>query len=246
MAELQTIAAAIREDVGKGASRRLRRDGRVPAVLYGGGRDPLSLTVEHRQIVHESEQESFYSSILELQVADGRTQQVVLRDMQRHPFKRQILHLDFQRVTETEILKIAVPLHFVNEQESEAGRKAGVVIQHLVTEVEVAALPKDLPEYLEVDLSDLTPGGSVMLEDVKLPKGVEIPALVSAEEPVMVANAIHVSADQGTGAAAAAEAEALAEAEAAGMDEEEAAAAAAAPGESAEGEPEQEEGESES
>ena len=218
MADLQTIAAAIREDVGKGASRRLRRTGKVPAVLYGGDRDPVSLTVEHKQLLHESEQESFYSSILELSVDDGRTQQVVLRDMQRHPFKQQILHVDFLRVDEKEILRISIPLHFVGEDGSPAGKASGVVIQHLMNEVEVAALPKDLPEFLEVDLSNLDAGKAVMLADIVLPEGVEIPMLATSDAPVMVANAIHISESQGTGAAAAAEAEALAEAEAAGLD----------------------------
>jgi large subunit ribosomal protein L25 len=177
MAELQTIAAAIREDVGKGASRRLRRTGKVPAVLYGGHREPVALTVEHRQVLHEAAFEAFYSSILELQVEDGRTQQVVLRDMQRHPFKQKILHLDFQRVSATEVLRISVPVHFVGEDESPAGRASGVVVQHLMTEIEISALPKDLPEFLEVDLSELDAGDSVMLADVKLPEGVAIPAL---------------------------------------------------------------------
>ena len=219
MANLQTIAAAIRKDVGKGASRRLRQTGKVPAVLYGGDREPVALTVEHKQILHEAELESFYSSILELSVDDGRTQQVVLRDMQRHPFKQQILHLDFMRVSATEVLRISLPLHFVGAEASPAGKASGVVVQHLMNEVEIAALPKDLPEYLEVDLSELAAGGAVMLDEIALPEGVEIPMLATAESPVMVANAIHISESQGTGAAAAAEAEALAEAEAAGLEE---------------------------
>jgi len=218
MANLQTIAAAIREDVGKGASRRLRHAGLVPAVLYGGDREPVSLTVEHRQVVHEAQHEAFYSSVLELQVEDGRKQQVVLRDIQRHPFKRQILHLDFQRVSASEVLRISLPVHFVGETESPAGRASGVVIQHLMTEVEVAALPRHLPEYLEVDLSRLAAGDAVMLDDIPLPEGVQIPMLASTDESIMVANAIRISESQGTGAAAAAEAEALAEAQAAGLD----------------------------
>ncbi len=242
MAELQTIAAAIREDVGKGASRRLRRTGLVPAVLYGSDRDPVALTVEHRQVLHESAQESFYSSIMELQVDDGRTQQVILRDMQRHPFKQQILHLDFQRVSADEVLRISVPVHFVGEKNSPAGRASGVVVQHLMNEIEVAALPKNLPEFLEVDLSNLDAGDAVMLTDVSLPEGVEIPVLATTDENIMVANAVHVSESQGTGAAAAADAEALAEAEAAGLDVSEGAEAAA---EDEEGEAEAEEGDTE-
>ncbi len=211
MSDNNTIAAKIREDVGKGASRRLRKAGLIPAVIYGGEKEAVALTLEHRELLHATESESFFSSIQEIKVGDGRRQQVVVRDMQRHPFKQLIMHLDFMRVSATEELRISLPLHFVGVEESPAGRTAGVVIQNLVTEVEIAAMPKDLPEFLEVDLSELDAGDAVMLADVKLPKGVTISALTDDEETnVMVANAIHISEDQGTGAAAAAEAEALA------------------------------------
>ncbi|NIM69762.1 MAG: 50S ribosomal protein L25/general stress protein Ctc [Xanthomonadales bacterium] len=214
MSDNQAITAEIRTDKGKGASRRLRREGRIPAVLYGGGDEPVALTLAQREIQHAAQKESFYSSIQEIRLADGRSQQVVVRDLQRHPFKTQILHLDFQRVSAAEVLRILVPLHFVGEQDSPAGKTSGVVIQHQVTEVEIAALPKDLPEFLEVDLSFMEPGAAVMLSEVRLPEGVEIPALaVSKDGDTMVANAIHISESQGTGAAAAAEAEAEALAE---------------------------------
>jgi large subunit ribosomal protein L25 len=211
MAELHTISAEIRADAGKRASRRLRRNGQIPAVLYGADRDPVSLTLDHMSVLHAAEHESFYSSILEIQVGDGRSQRVVVRDMQRHPYKQQIMHLDFMRVSESEVLRISVPLHFVGEDKSAAGKTSGVVIQHLVTELEIAALPKDLPEYLDVDLSELDAGDSVMLSDIRLPEGVEIVAQTAAGvTDSMVAKAIHISETQGTGAAAAAEAEALA------------------------------------
>jgi len=210
MSEKTTIVAEIREDVGKGASRRLRRNGKVPAVIYGGHRDPVALTLEQRELLHEAENESFYASILEIQVADGRTQQAVVRDMQRHPFKPIIMHIDFMRVSAEEVLRMSVPLHFVGEEKSPAGKASGVVIQHQVTDVEIAALPKDLPEFLSVDLSKMDAGDVVMLSDIVLPEGVTIPALTGAGEhhDMPVANAVHVKADQGTGAAAAAEAEA--------------------------------------
>jgi len=210
MSEKTTIVAEIREDVGKGASRRLRRNGKVPAVIYGGHRDPVALTLEQRQLLHEAENEAFYASILEIQVADGRTQQAVVRDMQRHPYKPVIMHIDFMRVSAEEILRMSVPLHFVGEERSPAGKASGVVIQHQVTEVEIAALPKDLPEFLSVDLSKMDAGDVVMLSDIVLPEGVAITALSGAGEhhDMPVANAVHVKADQGTGAAAAAEAEA--------------------------------------
>jgi large subunit ribosomal protein L25 len=216
MSDFHKLSADIRDDVGKGASRRLRREGRIPAVIYGGEKDPLSLTLEHREVWHAASNEAFFSSILEITVADGRSQQVVIRDLQRHPFKSAIMHVDFMRVSDKEELRISVPLHFVGEEASPAGREAGVVIQHQLTDVEVAALPKDLPEYLEVDLSALEPGSAIMLADITLPAGVTIPALTDDEETnLMVANAIHISESQGTGAAAAAEEEA-AELEAAG------------------------------
>ena len=215
MTDFTTLAADIREDVGKGASRRLRHAGRIPAVIYGGEKDPVALTLEHREVWHASENEAFFSSILEIRVGDGRKQKVVVRDLQRHPFKSQIMHMDFMRVSDKEVLRISLPLHFVGEEESPAGKASGTVIQHQLTEVEVAALPSDLPEFLEVDLSGLEEGGSIMLADIVLPKGVEITSLTDDEESnVMVANAIHISEDQGTGAAAAAEAEAAAAEEA--------------------------------
>jgi len=218
MTDFQTLSADIREDVGKGASRRLRHAGRIPAVIYGGDKDPVSLTLEHREVWHAAESEAFFSSILEIKVGDGRSQQVVVRDLQRHPFKAWIMHMDFMRVSATEELRISVPLHFVGEEMSEAGREAGVVIQHQVTDIEVAAMPKNLPEYIEVDLSGLEPGGAVMLSDVVLPEGVTIPSLTDDEDSnLMVANAIHIREDQGEGVAAAEEAEA-AEAEALGED----------------------------
>jgi large subunit ribosomal protein L25 len=228
MTDFQTLSADIREDVGKGASRRLRHAGRVPAVIYGGEKDPVALTLEHREVWHAAENEAFFSSILEIRVGDGRTQQVVIRDMQRHPFKPAIMHVDFMRISEKEELRISLPLHFVGEDQGPAGKEAGVVIQHQLTEVEISALPKDLPEYIEVDLSALEPGGAIMLADLTVPEGVTLLSLTEDEESnVMVANAVHISESQGTGAAAAAEAEAEA-AEAAGEEAPEADAEAEA------------------
>ena len=215
MTDSNVINAEIREDVGKGASRRLRHQGKVPAVIYGGQKDPATLTLEHDPLMHAASNESFYSSILEIRVADGRTQKVVVRDVHHHPFRMQIMHMDFMRVSAEEILKISVPIHYTNEEESDAGKASGVIIQHLVTEVEIAALPANLPEYLSVDLTELDDGGVVMLSEVKLPEGVEIPALTGEDDDVMIANTVHVKESQGTGAAAAEDA-AEAELEAAG------------------------------
>jgi large subunit ribosomal protein L25 len=207
MTESYILDAENREDVGKGASRRLRHQGKIPAVLYGGKKKPATLTLGHAQLLRAAEHESFYSSILEVKVDDGRSQKVVVRDVQHHPYKPQILHLDLLRVSADEILRMSVPVHYTGEDRSEAGKTSGVVIQHLVTEVEIAALPGNLPEYLDVDLSALEAGGVVMLSDIKLPEGVEILALAGNDpDDTMIANTVHIKESQGTGAAAAEEA----------------------------------------
>ncbi|MDP6417022.1 MAG: 50S ribosomal protein L25/general stress protein Ctc, partial [Gammaproteobacteria bacterium] len=213
MTDSNTILAEIRADVGKGASRRLRHKGKIPAVLYGGRKDPVTLTLDHDVLMHAARRESFYSSILEITVGDGRRQKVIVRDVHHHPFKQQIMHFDFMRVSADDVLRISVPIHYINEDESLAGKTSGVVIQHLVTEVEITALPENLPEFLEVDLSALDVGGVVLLAGIDLPEGVEIPALAGDDQSdTMIANAIHIKESQGTGVAAAEEA-AAAEAE---------------------------------
>ena len=210
MSDLKTIIAEIREDVGKGASRRLRRAGKIPAIMYGGDKDPVSLTLDHETVLHQSEKEAFYASVLDVKVGDD-VQQAVLRDMHRHPFKPRILHIDLMRISAEESIRMSVPIHFVGGEESPAGKAAGVIIQHQITEVEIEALPRDLPEYLTVDLSAMDDGDVVMLSDIQLPEGVEIHALsVSAKNDATVASTVRIKEDQGTGAAAAAEAEALA------------------------------------
>jgi large subunit ribosomal protein L25 len=216
MADTTTIIAEIREDVGKGASRRLRREGKVPAVIYGGQRDPISLSVQQDELLHATENESFFASILEIRLGKDRTQQAVVRDMHRHPFKPVIMHIDFLRVSAEQAIRISVPIHFIGEEESPAGKASGVVIQHQMTDVEISALPKDIPEFLAVDLSNMDAGDAVMLSSIELPEGVSIPALETEDEDydTPVANAVHVKESQGTGAAAAADAEAaLAEGE---------------------------------
>jgi large subunit ribosomal protein L25 len=215
MSDTTSINVELRKDVGKGASRRLRRAGKVPGVIYGGHKDPVSLTLDLNDLLRATENEAFYASILEIKIDEKTTQQAVVRDLHRHPFKPIIMHIDFLRVSAKEILKLLVPVHFLGEEESPAGRTSGVVIQHLVTEVEISALPKDLPEFVSIDLSHMDAGDSVMLSEIQLPEGVQIPALLLGEDgDVQLANAIHIKEDQGTGAAAAADAEAaLAEGE---------------------------------
>ncbi len=220
MSKSYEVPVEPRADVGKGTSRRLRRAGLVPAVVYGGEQEPVALTVRHDFIQHAAAEEAFHSSILELRLADGRRQSVILRDLQRHPFKPVVLHADFQRVSADHEIRMSVPLHFVHEELSPAGRQAGVVISHQITEVEISSLPSDLPEYIEVDLAGLDAGDSIMLRQVQLPKGVTIPALEHDEElDVTVVSAIWVRESQGTGALAAEADAALAAAEEQALDE---------------------------
>lgn len=186
MANQHTIQATGRKDEGKGASRRLRHAGLVPAVVYGGKSAPASIQLEHEKTWLASQNEWFYSSILDLEV-DGKVESVLLRDMQRHPYKQRIMHIDFQRVDANQALRTSVPLHFVNGDKSPAGKTAGVVIMHELTQIEVSCLPKDLPGNIEVDLTELKPGDTVHLSQVKLPAGVEIPQLkLGADHDVAV------------------------------------------------------------
>jgi large subunit ribosomal protein L25 len=165
------ISATSRNDEGKGASRRLRRQAMVPAIVYGGHAEPKSIQLAHEKTWVASQNEWFYSSILSLDI-DGTVETVLLRDMQRHPYKQQIMHIDFQRVSADEAIRMSVPLHFVNADTSEAGKTAGVVLTQELNEVEVTCLPGKLPEFIEVDLADMKVGDTVHLSDVKFPEGV--------------------------------------------------------------------------
>jgi large subunit ribosomal protein L25 len=184
MANQHTIQATGRKDEGKGASRRLRHAGFVPAIVYGGKSAPASIQVEHEKTWLASQSEWFYSSILDLEI-DGKVESVLLRDIQRHPYKQRILHLDFQRVEANQALRASVPLHFINSEKSPAGKSAGVVITHELTQVEVSCLPKDLPGHIEVDLGELKAGDTIHPQ-VKLPAGVELPHKLDAEHDVAV------------------------------------------------------------
>ncbi len=174
------LKAELRNDKGKGASRRLRREGRLPAIVYGGDKDPVSLTLDHDEIKHSMEEEAFFSSVLTLDIA-GKKEPVILRDLQRHPYKPLLTHVDFQRIDENREMHLAVPLHFEGEEKSEGVKKGGV-FSRLMTELDVACLPRDLPSYIEVDVSGLDIGGSIHLSEVELPEGVHIPALAGLEE----------------------------------------------------------------
>ena len=176
MATTHEIKVERRGDEGKGASRRLRHAGKIPAIVYGGELKPVSIQLDHEPVWLASQNEWFYSSILDLSL-NGDIQKVLLRDMQRHPYKQLIMHLDFQRVNANEVLHAAVPLSFINEEISPAGKAADVAVTHELKEVNIACLPKDLPESIEVDLAELSVGDIIYLSDIKLPAGVEIPSL---------------------------------------------------------------------
>ncbi|WP_113907412.1 50S ribosomal protein L25/general stress protein Ctc [Aliidiomarina celeris] len=169
--------AEVRNDLGKGASRRLRHANKVPAILYGGDKEALSLTLDHDKLNNAADHEGFYSHILTLHI-DGKKHQAILKDVQRHPYKPKLIHLDFQRVSAKEELHTNVPLHFLNE---EAIQKAGGVIVHHLNDVEITCLPKDLPEFIEVDLAGLAVGDNVHLTDLVVPKGVTLVELTRGE-----------------------------------------------------------------
>ncbi|WP_140910227.1 50S ribosomal protein L25/general stress protein Ctc [Cognatiluteimonas lumbrici] len=221
MANQNTIQATGRKDEGKGASRRLRRAGQVPAVVYGGKSAPVNIQLDHEKTWVASQNEWFYSSILGLDI-DGKVENVLLRDLQRHPCKQLIMHIDFQRVDANEQLRTSVPLRFVNGETSPAGKTAGVVIMHELTQVEVSCLPKDLPGNIEVDLADLKPGDTIHLSQLKLPQGVELPQLKLGPDhdvAVVAARMARVEAEETTDEAAEGATDAAAAAPAAGEGE---------------------------
>lgn len=185
------LSAERRADVGKGASRRLRRAGKVPAIVYGGERDPMPVTLIQNELNRRLEHEAFYSHVLTLNLGEA-SESVVLKDIHRHPFKRQILHVDLQRVSADRKLHMHVPLHFINEDAC-AGRRAGGTIHHLATDVEVGCLPKDLPEFITVDLANVELGQGVHLSELVLPAGVELahPVTSETDRPVVTVARAH-------------------------------------------------------
>jgi large subunit ribosomal protein L25 len=185
-----SIEAELRTDLGKGASRRLRHEEKFPAVVYGAGKDPVSLTVDHKKFMHSLENEAFYSHILTLNVG-GKDEQVILKDLQRHPARVAVMHADFLRVSATEKLHLHVPLHFINAEEC-PGAKEGGLVTHSITEIEVACFPQDLPEYLEVDLSSLELDQSLHMSDIIVPENVELVELAHGESHDQPVASVHV------------------------------------------------------
>jgi large subunit ribosomal protein L25 len=198
------LDAEFRDAEGKGASRRLRRANKVPAILYGGHREPRSLALDHTKLLLMLSNERFYSTIINLKVGDV-SQAAVLKDVQRHPARNAVLHVDLQRVLENETIRIAIPLHFKGDGAA-PGVKQGGVVSHLRNEIEVNCLPKDLPEFLEVDVSGMNINDLLHLSDIKLPPGVEILELSHGRDSpiVSVHHARAEEVDQPTEEAAAA------------------------------------------
>ena len=169
-----SLKAAVRNVVGKGASRRLRRlEGTIPGIIYGGEKAPQNITLVHKDLAKALEDEGFYSHIIALDVEGAGTEKVVLKALQRHPAKAQILHADFLRIDDTHTITLRVPLHFLNEEKCVGVRLGGGSISHAMSELEVKCLPQNLPEFLEIDLAELTVGAIVHISDLKLPAGVE-------------------------------------------------------------------------
>ena len=199
---------------GRGASRRMRRAGKAPGIVYGGVTQPTPIELDHNALFHALRNEAFHASILTMKL-DGAATKVLLRDVQMHPFRNEILHVDFQRVDENRKIHMKVPLHFVNGELSPAVKLSGAIVSHVTTEVDVSCLPKDLPEFIEVDLSELGVGHSIHVSALKLPAGVSV---VTHKTDPVVATAVvpraQVETEEET-AAKAAEGAAAAAAEAA-------------------------------
>ena len=178
------VIAESRELTGSSASKKLRRSGKVPGIVYGSDDKPMLIQLDHNQISLALDVESFHSSILELKIGNSN-EKVLLRDYQMHPFKRQVNHIDFQRVDEKKRIHTNVPLHFIGEEDSPAVKMAGGLISHILNDVEISCLPKDLPSFIEIDLSDLEIGNSLHISQLSFPDGVD-PVLHGQDDPVVV------------------------------------------------------------
>jgi large subunit ribosomal protein L25 len=198
------LVAEFRETQGKGASRRLRHEGKVPAILYGGHADARALTLSHQKLLIMLDNERFYSTILNLKVGD-QTQAAILKDVQRHPFKNAIVHIDFQRVEENEKIRISIPLHFTGAAVSPGVKSQGGIVSHMRNETEVSCLPKDLPEFIEVDISGLSLNESIHLSQLKVPEGVTLVDLAKDDAAVVAIHSPRAEEPEPTAAAAAGE-----------------------------------------
>jgi large subunit ribosomal protein L25 len=199
MSNVFEFVADSRGQSGKSAARKVRRQGNVPAVIYGGHREPEMLVLNHNDVIKHLEHEAVYSHVLDVTI-DGKTEKAILKGVQRNPAKFQVMHLDFLRVSMSEPVKVHVPLHFINESTSVGGKKGGIAA-HSMVDVEVSCLPSALPEFLEVDLAKLDIGESCHLSDIVLPAGVEIVVLAQGPEhdlPVVSMMSSKASKDEDT------------------------------------------------
>src|SRR5687767_2782091 len=179
------VADSRPSEQGKGASRRLRRSGKVPAILYGGHQEPKQLILDHQNLLTLLVNEKFFSTILQLKI-DGQPQAAILKDVQRHPAKNQVLHMDLQRVLENEKIRMTIPLHFKGAAASPGVKTQGGVVSHLLNDIEVLCLPKDLPEFVEIDLSTMEMNDIRRLSDLQLPPGVELVLLAHGRDEAIV------------------------------------------------------------
>ncbi len=175
------LDAQTREDAGKGASRRLRRQALVPAIVYGGKKEPQNISILSKELIKHLENEAFYSHIISLNVG-GKSEDVILKDLQRHPAKPVILHADFLRVSKNQKLTTKAPLHFINEEKSAGVKTQGGIVNHIITELEISCLPANLPEYIEVDLAEVELGQTIHISDLTMPEGVESIALAHGND----------------------------------------------------------------
>jgi large subunit ribosomal protein L25 len=200
------VVAFERSLQGTGASRRLRNSGKTPGIVYGADKEVQLVELDHNALWHALKKEVFHSSILDMDVG-GKSQQVLLRDVQYHPFKQMVLHVDFQRVDSKKKLHTKVPLHFMNQETNPAVKLAGAVITHVINELEVECLPGDLPEFLEIDLAKIEAGQSMHAKDIELPKGVALVAHVITENPVIASATVPAAVVSDTAAEGPAEGE---------------------------------------
>ncbi len=183
------VIAFARKEQGSGASRRLRNAGQTPGIIYGGTSAPVTISLDHNALYHALKKETFHSSILDMEV-DGKVEQVLLRDFQMHAYKQLVLHADFQRVDASQKIHVKVPLHFINAEISPAVKLNSAIISHVLSELDVSCLPKDLPEFVEVDLAKLEAGHSVHLSDLKLPQGVTAVTHGGQDNPTIATAAV--------------------------------------------------------
>ncbi len=203
------VIAFARTEQGSGASRRLRNAGQTPGIIYGGTSVPVNIKLDHNALYHALKKETFHSSILDLEV-DGKVEQVLLRDFQMHAYKQLVLHADFQRVDASQKIHVKVPLHFINAEVSPAVKLSSGIISHVMAELDIACLPKDLPEFVTVDLAAIEVGHSIHLSDLKLPQGVTAVVHGGQDNPTIATASVpagKVEAEATATAAAAAPAE---------------------------------------